>query len=208
MEVNFPKTKHSKMEKPKLPVSSGPRPRQSQNQVCCRAVGKQSLSLFRFKWRSEDTISPLEDGRESLWPSLILFYIERILFTPSTTEKPWVRKIPWRRECPLQYSCLENPMDSRAWWATVYGATKSQTHLKWLSIHMCTTRTHTKLTEGKIFSECLTQIRTQETPVPSLFTLVLPRSLKTEVLTSTRVLRQGVPHFSSLAGNYGKNLSF
>ena len=25
---------------------------------------------------------------------------------------PWVRKIPWRREWqPLQYSCLENPMD-------------------------------------------------------------------------------------------------
>ena len=24
----------------------------------------------------------------------------------------WVRKIPWRRKCnPLQYSCLENPMD-------------------------------------------------------------------------------------------------
>ena len=28
---------------------------------------------------------------------------------------------------PLQYSCLENPMDRRAWWATVLGATKSQT---------------------------------------------------------------------------------
>ena len=25
---------------------------------------------------------------------------------------PWVRKIPWRRKYPLQYSCLENPMDS------------------------------------------------------------------------------------------------
>ena len=24
---------------------------------------------------------------------------------------PWVRKIPWRREWPLQYSCLENSMD-------------------------------------------------------------------------------------------------
>ena len=23
---------------------------------------------------------------------------------------------------PLQYSCLENPMDRGAWWATVYGA--------------------------------------------------------------------------------------
>ena len=30
---------------------------------------------------------------------------------------------------PLQYSCLENPMDREAWWATVYGITKSQTGL-------------------------------------------------------------------------------
>ena len=28
---------------------------------------------------------------------------------------------------PLQNSCLENPMDREAWWATVLGATKSQT---------------------------------------------------------------------------------
>ena len=27
---------------------------------------------------------------------------------------------------PLQYSCLENPMDSGAWWATVCGVTKSR----------------------------------------------------------------------------------
>ena len=27
----------------------------------------------------------------------------------------------------LQYSCLENSMDRRAWWATVYGITKSLT---------------------------------------------------------------------------------
>ena len=29
----------------------------------------------------------------------------------------------------LQYSCLENPMDRGAWWATVHGVTKSQTRL-------------------------------------------------------------------------------
>ena len=29
---------------------------------------------------------------------------------------------------PLQYSCLENPMEGGAWWATVYGVTKSRTH--------------------------------------------------------------------------------
>ena len=31
---------------------------------------------------------------------------------------------------PLQYSCLENPMDREAWWATVHGVTKGQTQLK------------------------------------------------------------------------------
>ena len=28
---------------------------------------------------------------------------------------------------PLQYSCLKNPMDREAWWATVHGIAKSQT---------------------------------------------------------------------------------
>ena len=27
---------------------------------------------------------------------------------------------------PLQYSCLENPMDGGAWWATVHGVPKSR----------------------------------------------------------------------------------
>ena len=31
---------------------------------------------------------------------------------------------------PLQYSCLENPMDRGAWRATVHGVTKSQTRLR------------------------------------------------------------------------------
>ena len=30
---------------------------------------------------------------------------------------------------PLQYSCLENPMDGGAWWAAVHGVAKSQTGL-------------------------------------------------------------------------------
>ena len=30
---------------------------------------------------------------------------------------------------PLQYSCLENPMDGGAWKAAVHGVTKSQTRL-------------------------------------------------------------------------------
>ena len=30
---------------------------------------------------------------------------------------------------PLQYSCLENPMDGGAWYATVHGVAKSRTQL-------------------------------------------------------------------------------
>ena len=31
---------------------------------------------------------------------------------------------------PLQYSCLENPVDRGTWWATVHRVTKSRTQLK------------------------------------------------------------------------------
>ena len=30
---------------------------------------------------------------------------------------------------PLQYSCLENPMNRGVWWATIYGVKKGQTQL-------------------------------------------------------------------------------
>ena len=38
---------------------------------------------------------------------------------------------------PLQYSCLENPMDRGSWQAMVHWVIKSQTWLKWLSMHSC-----------------------------------------------------------------------
>ena len=38
---------------------------------------------------------------------------------------------------PLQYSCLENPMDGGAWWATVHGVAKSWTLLSdFTSLHL------------------------------------------------------------------------
>ena len=37
----------------------------------------------------------------------------------------------------LQYSCLENPRDGRAWWAAIYGVAQSRTRLKRLSMHAC-----------------------------------------------------------------------
>ena len=42
----------------------------------------------------------------------------------------WVRKIPGEGNGnPLKYSCLENPMDGVALWASVCGVTKSRTRL-------------------------------------------------------------------------------
>ena len=40
-----------------------------------------------------------------------------------------------RHGMSLQYSCLENPVDRGAWWATVHAGPKSQTQL---SRHTCT----------------------------------------------------------------------
>ena len=34
-----------------------------------------------------------------------------------------------RIDYPLQYSCLENPMDRKAWQSTVHGVTKSRAQL-------------------------------------------------------------------------------
>ena len=39
---------------------------------------------------------------------------------------------------PLHYSCLENPTDRGAWWATVHRVAQSQTQLKKISMHTCT----------------------------------------------------------------------
>ena len=42
---------------------------------------------------------------------------------------------------PLQYSCLENPMDGGAWWAAIYGIAQSRTRLKRLSSSSSSTST-------------------------------------------------------------------
>ena len=53
----------------------------------------------------------------------------------------WVRSLDRRpprggNGNPVQYSCLENPMDRGAWRATVQGVAKSWTCLKHLSTHL------------------------------------------------------------------------
>ena len=54
----------------------------------------------------------------------------------------------------FQYSCLENPMDRRVWWPTVYRVAKSQTWLKRFST--CMYKTAKNFLEGTTIStwEC------------------------------------------------------
>ena len=46
-----------------------------------------------------------------------------------TMWETWVQSLdgedPLEKEMATQYSCLENPMDGGAWWATVHGVTES-----------------------------------------------------------------------------------
>ena len=52
--------------------------------------------------------------------------VEVILLLEYTGMYVWI----WRRHgTPLQFFCLENPMDGGAWWAAVHGVTKSRTGL-------------------------------------------------------------------------------
>ena len=54
---------------------------------------------------------------------------------------------------PLQYSCLENPMDGGAWWAAVHGVAKSRT---WLSDFTFTFHFHALEKEMATHSSVLT----------------------------------------------------
>jgi len=55
---------------------------------------------------------------------------------------------------PLQYSCLENPIDRRAWWATVHRIAKSWEQPKQLSMHTHSVYMSTLLSQESIHSIC------------------------------------------------------
>ena len=66
------------------------------------------------------------------------FYLEKIcsyFLVPSKTSQGKLTFIYIYKyfgesnDTPLQYSCLENPMDGGAWWAAVHGIAKSWTRL-------------------------------------------------------------------------------
>ena len=57
----------------------------------------------------------------------------------------------------LQYSCLENPMDRGAWYATVHSVAQSQTQRRQLSVHAHTEaqRIGNYLSDGRLRKKLL-----------------------------------------------------
>ena len=61
-----------------------------------------------------------------IWASLVAQTVESACNAGDLGSIPGLGRSPGGGQ-PLQYSCLENPMDRGAWQATVHGVTKSQT---------------------------------------------------------------------------------
>ena len=59
-------------------------------------------------------------------------YMENAIHFKANSFLPKFRRVCGDGEgngTPLQYPCLENPMDRGAWWAAVHGVAKSQARL-------------------------------------------------------------------------------
>ena len=122
----------------KIPWMEEPGRLQSMGSLRVRHDWGTSLLLFTFmhwrrKWQPAPVLLP---GKSHGWRSLVgcspwghwgSDMAERFHFYFSLS------CIGEGNGNPLQCSCLENPRDREAWWATVYGVSQSRTRLKWLS---------------------------------------------------------------------------
>ena len=88
---------------------------EKQKQLNSMHQGEQYPSSSRLSSKLLITLLPSVHGQESSNP---LDIVHDVMLVPGGGNGN-----------PLQYSCLENPMDRGAWQATVHGVTKSRTQL-------------------------------------------------------------------------------
>ena len=101
--------------------------------VCVKQAGFSDFWEWRRQWHPPPVLLP---GKSHGWRSQE-GWSPRGCWGSDTTE--WL-PFHFSLSCigegngnPLQCSCLENPRDCGAWWATVYGVAQSRTRLKRLS---------------------------------------------------------------------------
>ena len=102
------------------------------------------------------------------------FYLLHSFFSWPDTFKTPVEHV----STPLQYSCLENPMDGGAWWAAVHGVTKSRTRLKWLNSNRTCIRP-TKETEPNFLCQYSLVIKNRSFRIRCIWSWILVLSFIT-----------------------------
>ena len=104
----------------------------------------QELVMDREAWRAvihgvaknQTRLSDWTRTRTRTRTSYKVSLVAPIVKNSPAMQKTWVQSLGWEDQPgggpgnPLQYSCLEHPMDRGAWWATVHGIVQSWT---WLS---------------------------------------------------------------------------
>ena len=95
-----------------------------------KASGGDGIPVELFQILKDDAVKVLHSIRQEIW---------KTQQWPQDRKRSVFIPIPMKgnaKECsgegngtPLQYSCLENPMDGGAWWAAIYGVTQSRTRL-------------------------------------------------------------------------------
>ena len=83
---------------------------------------------WRRKWQPTPVFLPEESqGREAWWAAVSGVAQSRTRLKRCSSSSRYC--FGEDNGTPLQYSCLENPMDGGAWWTAVHGVAKSQTRL-------------------------------------------------------------------------------
>ena len=100
--------------------------------LCLCATGEAIIYQVPGIWQPTPVFLPGESQGQGSMVGCCLWGRTRLKWLSSS-------KYPMgeRNGNPLQYPCLENPVDRGAWWAAVRGVAQSQIRLKLLSMHAC-----------------------------------------------------------------------
>ena len=92
------------------------------------------LPLSTLWWMRIRDLCKLPDGSDWLWGKLDLALVGSDS-KESARDVGDLCSVPGEGNgYPLQYSCLENPMDKEAWWPTVLGGHKESNTTEWLTL--------------------------------------------------------------------------
>ena len=93
--------------------------------MCCKGEVLEFFFFFQFQWYR------IDPAHEALWASLVAHTVkESSCYAGVLASNPWSGRSPGGGHGnPLQYSCLEHPMDRGAWRVIVHGVAKSLTRL-------------------------------------------------------------------------------